>query len=130
SFSVMLNRSSKIFLTRRAIVWSVTVAIGALAAPVVQGLHAQSPSNVAMGKPVTASVPSGSAALSIATDNVTDPNPFISLAPGLQFIEVDLHASYDISRLHFFHYWGDGRTYHDVVAQLSSDHASFATVFS
>ena len=79
---------------------------------------------------VSASGPSHAAALSIATDGVTDTNPFISLPVGLQWIEVDLQGSYNISQLQFFHYWGDQRTYHDVIARLSSDHVNFTTVFN
>src|SRR5438034_182167 len=75
---------------------------------------AQTPTNLALGKPVTASVASTQAALSIVTDNTTTTTPFVSLAVGQQWIEVDLQGDYDISRLQFFHYWGDGRTYHDV----------------
>src|SRR5258708_37647323 len=85
-------------------------------------VHAQ---NMALSKPVSASTASRSAALSIATDGVTDTNPFISLDVGQQWIEIDLLGSYDVSQLQFFHYWGDHRTYHDVVARLSGDGVTY-----
>lgn len=88
------------------------------------------PGNVALSKPVSASAPSETAPLSIATDGDIDTNPFIRLPAGQQWVEVDLQGSYDISQLQFFHYWGDQRTYHDVVARLSADGVTYTTVFN
>lgn len=45
---------------------------------------------------------------------------------GAQWIQIDLGASYDVDKVNLWHYFGDARTYHDVIVQLSSD-PSFAT---
>ena len=47
-------------------------------------------------------------------------------ASGLQWVQTDLGASYDINEINLWHYFGDGRSYHDVVVQLSDD-ATFAS---
>src|ERR1044071_8569350 len=104
--------------------------IVAIALCLVASLNAAQAQNVASGKPVSASTASRSAALSIATDGVTDTNPFISLDVGPQWIEVDLQGSYNLTQIQFFHYWGDNRTYHDVVARLSADGVNYTTVYN
>jgi hypothetical protein len=40
---------------------------------------------------------------------------------GLQWVQVDLGISYDISDIKLWHYFGDSRKYHDVVVQVSDD---------
>jgi uncharacterized protein YjdB len=45
---------------------------------------------------------------------------------GLQWVQIDLGASYSINDIKLWHYFGDARKYHDVVVQLSNDPA-FAT---
>lgn len=45
---------------------------------------------------------------------------------GSQWVQVDLGASYDLTKVSMWHFWGDGRTYHDVIVQVSND-ATFAT---
>jgi SpoIID/LytB domain protein len=40
---------------------------------------------------------------------------------GLQWVQIDLGASYDINSIKLWHYFGDARKYHDVVVQLSND---------
>jgi hypothetical protein len=40
---------------------------------------------------------------------------------GLQWVQADLGISYDISDIKLWHYFGDSRTYHDVVVQVSDD---------
>lgn len=48
------------------------------------------------------------------------------LAGGPQWLQVDLGASYNLNKVNVWHYWGDGRTFHDVIVQVSND-ATFAT---
>ena len=45
---------------------------------------------------------------------------------GLQWVQADLGASYDLNEIQLWHYFGDGRSYHDVVVQLSDD-ATFSS---
>jgi uncharacterized protein YjdB len=45
---------------------------------------------------------------------------------GLQWVQIDLGASYSVNDIKLWHYFGDARKYHDVVVQLSNDPA-FAT---
>jgi uncharacterized protein YjdB/peptidoglycan/xylan/chitin deacetylase (PgdA/CDA1 family) len=40
---------------------------------------------------------------------------------GLQWIQMDLGASYNVNDIKLWHYFGDTRKYHDVVVQLSND---------
>ena len=97
-------------------------------------VHAQStPSNVARGNTsITTSAPltSSSAPVSALTDGRTDTNPFISLPPGPQYVRLDLGQKFNITRIHLWHYWGDGRTYHDVIVQLSPDGSTWWTMFN
>jgi uncharacterized protein YjdB len=60
---------------------------------------------------------------SIKTDsNVADSYP----TEGLQWIQVDLGSSYSIDYIRLWHYYSDGRKYHDVIVQISND-SSFAS---
>src|SRR5437868_3727788 len=89
------------------------------------------PTNVARGRAVTSSSPpryGGSP--SLVTDGVTDTNPYLSLEAGAQWVRIDLGGLYDVSRLRVFHYWADGRTYHDVIFRLSQDGTSYITIFN
>lgn len=40
---------------------------------------------------------------------------------GLQWVQVDMGASYDLHAAKLWHYYGDGRSYRDVIVQLSND---------
>jgi len=88
------------------------------------------PTNVALGKPVTASVSSLGAPYSAATDGITTTNPYVDLGSGVQWLQVDLQGSYDLSKVSVSHYWGDWRTYHDVIIRVSADGVNFTTVFN
>jgi uncharacterized protein YabE (DUF348 family)/predicted phosphodiesterase len=41
--------------------------------------------------------------------------------PGLHWVQLDLGAVHEISSIKLWHYYGDGRSYRDVVVQLSND---------
>ena len=47
-------------------------------------------------------------------------------ANGAQWIQIDLGGNRDLTKVNLWHYYGDGRTYRDVIVQVSSD-ATFAT---
>ena len=65
--------------------------------------------------------------ISYVTDNQTDnTSNYATGAPGKQWVQVDLGASYDLNEVKLWHYYGDGRRYRDVVVQLSND-ATFAS---
>ena len=64
---------------------------------------------------------------SFATDKMTDDTAdYARGTSGLQWVQVDLGASYDLNEIQLWHYYGDGRSYHDVIVQLSND-ANFAS---
>ncbi|GEM_PF-983066 len=78
--------------------------------------------NLAAGKLPTAS----SAAfkdLALATDGSITASSYAdsSSATGLQWVQIDLGASYDVNNIRLWHYFGDTRKYRDVVVQLSND---------
>ncbi|MFC7677877.1 discoidin domain-containing protein [Paenibacillus sp. GCM10028914] len=76
------------------------------------------PTNVALGKPVT----SGSFVnnSSYATDGLaSNKDLFAGLDSGLQWMKIDLGASYQVDRVKLWHYF-DGRKYKDVIVQLSN----------
>jgi uncharacterized protein YjdB/N-acetylmuramoyl-L-alanine amidase len=84
-------------------------------------------SNLAAGK-----VPSASSSTflrtSYLTDGDKDTNDYADSYPGsgLQWVQIDLGASYDMNNIKLWHYFGDARKYHDVIVQLSND-SSFST---
>lgn len=78
--------------------------------------------NLAAGKLPTA----GSTAwknLSYATDGITTSGNYADsyTATGLQWVQVDLGASYDINEIKVWHYYGVTRTYNDVIVMLSNN---------
>ncbi len=79
------------------------------------------PVNIALNKPVTTSDGTSGP---MATDGNLNTADYVSMSNGVQWLQVDLGQSYDVSQVKLWHYYGDARTYHDVVVQLSSS-ASF-----
>ncbi|MHB1155444.1 MAG: galactose-binding domain-containing protein [Phycisphaerales bacterium] len=62
-----------------------------------------------------------------ATDGSKASNNYTQIPMGgSQWVQVDLGASYNLTKVNMWHFWPDGRTYHDVIVQLSND-ATFAT---
>ncbi|WP_153060364.1 leucine-rich repeat protein [Trichococcus alkaliphilus] len=81
--------------------------------------------NLAPAGTITSSVPFDNSPL--ATDLQADSTTaYARGTSGLQWMQVDLGASYDLDAIKLWHYFGDGRSYHDVVVQLSDD-ATFAS---
>ncbi len=111
----------------------VTVTFGGKTAAFQVNIAAQpegaaSTGNLAAGKLFTSSV---FANLAYATDgsrstySIADDYP---KASGLQYIQLDLGASYDLNEIDLWHYYGDMRKYKDVVVQVSNDPAFSAGV--
>jgi uncharacterized protein YjdB len=82
--------------------------------------------NLAAGKISTAS--SAFKNISFTTDSDKNTANFADSYSntGLQWVQIDLGASYSVNDIKLWHYFGDARKYHDVVVQLSNDPA-FAT---
>lgn len=87
--------------------------------------------NVALGKTaITTSSGTLEAPPSALTDGITTTSPYIGLETGLQWIKLDLETLFNISRVNVRHYYGDGRTYRDVILQLSEDDVNWVTIFN
>jgi len=81
-------------------------------------------SNLAAKKKVTSSDASPIIGeLSLVTDGDKDGSDgsFVELAPGKQWIQIDLENPADISAVVIWHYHAEGRVYHSVVVQVSDD---------
>ena len=61
--------------------------------------------------------------LSLITDGDKDGSDgsFVELAPGKQWVQIDLEKAADISAIVIWHYHAEGRVYHSVVVQVSDD---------
>jgi hypothetical protein len=80
--------------------------------------------NLLAGKLATGSTDLNNPAL--ATDGDKNTGNFAGQDLGAHWIQFDLGQSYQVNKVNLWHYFGDGRTYHDVIVQLSGD-AGFAT---
>lgn len=86
------------------------------------------PVNIGFNRTVTSSStitnPEGGAGI---VDGVVDTAAFTNLQDtGAQWVQIDLGQSADVHKLKLWHYYADGRTYNDVIMQLSND-AAFST---
>jgi hypothetical protein len=80
--------------------------------------------NLAAKKPITSSDPNPIIGeLSLITDGDKDGSDgsFVELAPGKQWVQIDLEKAADISAVVIWHYHAEGRVYHSVVVQVSDD---------
>jgi len=80
--------------------------------------------NVARGKEVTSSDPFpiiGDLTLVTDGDKEALDGRFVELAPGKQWVQIDLEKKYEIHAILFWHNHLDPRVYRDVVIQLSND---------
>jgi RHS repeat-associated protein len=48
---------------------------------------------------------------------------------GLQYVKIDLGATFPVNKVIVWHYNGDGRTYHNTKTQVSADGINWTTVF-
>ena len=80
--------------------------------------------NLAAGKTATGSIAITSPALITNADkNYAN---YAGQEVGVQWIKIDLGQSYNLNQVNVWHYFGDGRTYHDVIVQVSND-STFGT---
>ena len=63
----------------------------------------------------------GEAELATDGDKEGTEGSFVELGPGLQWVQIDLGAEFEIQVIIFWHYHGEARVYHDVVVQTASD---------
>lgn len=80
--------------------------------------------NVALHKPVTNSDTRpiiGSLELVTDGDKQGTDGSWVTLAPGKQWVTIDLQKTYSIYALVVWHYHNEARIYHDVVMQISDD---------
>jgi hypothetical protein len=120
--------------TYRADLKNASGTMPGLELSVIVMAQAGEPANVAADKTTTAA----SEVLSLAdaqkiTDGDKSSDKFAGAGDGLQWIMIDLGQSYDIDTVKVWHYFDDGRTYHDVIVQVSNDvnfSAGVTTVFN
>jgi hypothetical protein len=98
------------------------VAISMLVAMVVPA-GAQT-ANLAAGKPVTGSIAIQNAAFITNGDKNTA--NYAGLEAGAQWIQIDLGQVYNLNQINVWHYFGDGRTYRDVIVKVSTS-ANFSS---
>jgi uncharacterized protein YjdB len=87
--------------------------------------------NLAKGKTMTSST--GFTNLALANDGSTSTDFYANgTAAGLQWVQVDLGASFEVNHFNLWHYYGGSRTYKDVIVQLSDDpeFKTYTTVFN
>ena len=80
--------------------------------------------NLAAKKKVTSSDPNPIIGeLSLVTDGDKDGSDgsFVELAPGKQWVQIDLEKPAEISAVVVWHYHAEARVYHGVVVQISND---------
>ncbi|MBP1745208.1 MAG: polysaccharide deacetylase family protein [Firmicutes bacterium] len=92
----------------------------------IYGSQPPAVTNLAAGKPLLSSAAFTNPALVTNGDKNTNNYADSYTNSGLQWIQVDLGASYSVGSVKLWHYFGDSRKYHDVVVQLSND-PDFAT---
>jgi len=76
-------------------------------------------SNLSAGKGISAST--SFAYSSRITDGDKTTSNYSSSGSGVQWVQLDLQVPYDLNNIKLWHYFGDGRKYHDVIVQLSND---------
>jgi hypothetical protein len=80
--------------------------------------------NLALNKKVTSSDMApiiGDLTLVTDGDKEGSDGSFVELAPGKQWVQIDLGAAADIYAFVIWHFHAEGRVYHDVIIQVSDD---------
>lgn len=81
--------------------------------------------NRALNKPVSGATTSG-----IVTDGNINSASYAGGATGLQYVQVDLGAVYeDIDYIQIWHYYSDGRAYHNTKLEVSEDGVNWVPLF-
>jgi hypothetical protein len=80
--------------------------------------------NLALKKKVTSSDSSpviGELTMVTDGDKEGSDGSFVELAPGKQWVQIDLEKPADVYALVIWHFHAEGRVYHDVIAQVADD---------
>jgi len=80
--------------------------------------------NVALGKPVTSSDEEpiiGELDLVTDGDKEASDGCYVELGPGVQYVQIDLRAVYQIYAIVVWHFHQEARVYRDVVVQVADD---------
>src|ERR1700689_501395 len=80
--------------------------------------------NIALNKKVTSSDSdpvTGTLGLVTDGDKAGDEGSWVELAPGKQWVQIDLAQEADIYAVNIWHYHSQARVYRDVVVQISDD---------
>ncbi len=93
-----------------------------------------SSANLALGIIPTAGEAASEGSLSMLTDGNKDSLAYATIGwSSAQWVRLDLGKQFAINQVKLWHYYLDGRTYHDVVVQLSNDinfNSGVTTVFN
>jgi hypothetical protein len=79
-------------------------------------MGADDPENLAFEKPVLMSGGAGQGGPELLTDGKTESDPYLG---GPNWVQVDLGDEFEIDTIKLWHYYADGRTYHDNKVALS-----------
>ena len=82
--------------------------------------------NLSNGKQFTSAVFNGISSITDGNKSLSSLADDYPNGGGLQYVQMDLGAYYDLSKINLWHYYGDGRKYKDVIVQVSND-PTFAT---
>jgi len=105
----------KAFARIQLFIFLVTIGILIIACP-IPGLDELE--NLALGMQVTGSGGIAQGAYELLTDGIIELNPHLD---GPTWVQVDLGAQYTIDTIKLWHYYADGRTYHDNKVALSNE---------
>lgn len=107
-------------------------AYAAISGATVDELPGPTPWNVAAGvTAITASSPIYGRPASALTDGDKLSSNYLELQDTyLQWVEIDLGTGFDVSRIKLWHYYDDGRSYKDVIVELSVDRVGWVQVFN
>jgi len=91
--------------------------------------------NVALGKPVTASDDEpiiGEVSVITDGDKEAVEGSYVEFGPGTQYVQIDLGKTYEIHAVVVWHYHGDPRVYRDVVVRVGDDpdFITYQTIFN
>jgi hypothetical protein len=93
-----------------------SLLVAGMMAAISPTMGAEEPENLALEKPVLMSGGAGQGGPELLTDGKTETDPYLG---GPTWVQVDLEDEFVIDTIHIWHYWGDGRTYHDNKIALS-----------
>jgi len=103
----------KIYAKIQFLTFLLVIGILMIAGPVI---GSDEPENLAFEMPVTMSGGAGQGAAVMLTDGNTETDPYLG---GPAWVQIDLEEEVQIDTIKLWHYYGDGRTYHENKVALS-----------